>query len=91
MEVGDNGVNGARAQRHANKENNQEHVNVIHQLPNMEGKLVWEKERRLESAMTMFLVQVSCASIKIIIVVPPKELFFFFKFIVFLITRIIII
>jgi len=29
--------------------------------PNMEGKPVWENERRLECAMTMFLVQVSSA------------------------------
>ena len=42
METGESGVNGAHAQRHANKENNQEHANVIHQLQNMEGKLVWE-------------------------------------------------
>lgn len=75
MEIGERGVNGANAQRHANKENNQDHVNVIHQLLNMEGKLVWVNERRLESAMTMFLVQVSCASIEIIIVAPLEELF----------------
>ena len=79
MEIGENGVNGARAQRHANMENNQEHVNVIHQLPNMEGKPVWENERRLECAMTMFLVQVSSALICInTVVAEPNALLFRF-------------
>ena len=73
METGESGVNGAHAQRHANKENNQEHVNVVHQLLDMEGKLVWENERRRESAMTMFPVQVNCASIKIIVIAPLKD------------------
>jgi len=61
METGEGGVRGAHAQRHANKGSNQERVNVIHQHLDTEGKLVWEKKRRLESAMTMFLVQVSCS------------------------------
>ena len=77
MEIGENGVNGARAQRHANMENNQEHVNVIHQLPNMEGKPVWENERRLEYAMTMFLVQVSSALICINTVVAEGNALLF--------------
>ena len=62
MEIGESGANGAHAQRHANKENNPEHANAIHQLQSMEGKLVWENQKRLESAMTMFLVQVTDAS-----------------------------
>jgi len=59
METGESGVNGVHAQRHVNRGSNQEHVNVIHQPLNMEGKLVPENERRLECAMTRFLVQVS--------------------------------
>ena len=35
METGESGVNGAHAQRHANKGSNQERVNVTHQLHNM--------------------------------------------------------
>ena len=63
METGESGANGALALKHANKGSNLEHVNVIHQLHSTVEKLVWENERRLESAMTMFLVQVSCVLI----------------------------
>ena len=80
MEIGESGANGVHAQRHANRGSNQEHVNVIHQLHSTVEKLVWENERRLESAMTMFLVQVSCALVYIIAVVAKGNapLFIFF-------------
>ena len=51
-------MNGAHAQRHANKENNQEHVNVIHQLPNMVERNVTASPRIQESVTTKYHVQV---------------------------------
>ena len=51
-------MNGAHAQRHANKENNQEHVNVIHQLHDMEGRNVMASPRIQESVTTKYHVQV---------------------------------
>ena len=50
METGVRGADGARALKHANKENNQEHVNVIHQLHNMEERNVTERGRKLRFA-----------------------------------------
>ena len=87
METGESGANGAHVQRHANKESNQEHVNVIHQFHSTVEKLVWENARRLESAMTMFLVQVSCALVYILTVVAEGNAPLF-SFIVNLITGI---
>ena len=60
METGVRGANGALALKHASKENNQEHVNVIHQLPHMEGRNVTERERKLRFATKWFRVQVIC-------------------------------
>ena len=59
-ETGESGVNGAHVQRRANKENNQEHVNVIHQLRDMEERNVTERGRKLKFATKWFRVQVRC-------------------------------
>ena len=59
METGVRGVDGALALKHANKENNQEHVNVIHQLPYMEERNVMARQRKHKFVTTMYPVQVS--------------------------------
>ena len=59
METGVRGADGARALKHANKENNQEHVNVIHQLPYMEGRIVMAKQMKHKFVTTMYPLQVS--------------------------------
>ena len=58
METGERGVNGAHAQRHANKGSNQEHVNVIHQLHSMEEINVKASPRIQEFATRKYHVQV---------------------------------
>ena len=60
METGASGADGAHAVKHANRENNQEHVNVIHQLQNMEERNVTERGRKLRFATKWFHVQVRC-------------------------------
>ena len=59
METGVCGADGALALKHANKENNQEHVNVIHQFPYMEETNVMARQRKHKSVTTMYPVQVS--------------------------------
>jgi len=59
-ESGESGASGALALKPANKESNQEHVNVIHQLLNMEGRNVMERGRKLRFATKWFHVQVRC-------------------------------
>ena len=59
MATGENGVSGALVQRVANKENNQEHVNVIHQLRSMEGRNAKAKQTKIKFATRMYPVQVS--------------------------------
>ena len=59
MVAGDNGVSGALVQRVANKENNQEHVNVIHQLHNTVEISVMEKQRKHKFVTRMSPAQVS--------------------------------
>ena len=59
METGDSGVSGALVQRVANKENNQEHVYVIHQLHSMEGRNVMARQRKHKSVTRMSPVQVN--------------------------------
>ena len=59
METGVCGADGARALKHANKENNQEHANVIHQLPYMEEKIVMARQMKHKFVTTMYPVQVS--------------------------------
>ena len=58
MVTGENGVSGALVQRRANKENNQEHVNVIHQLPNMEERNVMASQKIQEFVTRKYYVQV---------------------------------
>ena len=58
METGENGVNGALVLKHANKENNQEHVNVIHQLHNTVERNVMARQRKIKCATKMYPVQV---------------------------------
>ena len=59
METGVLGADGALALKHANKENNQEHVNVIIQLPYMEEKNVMARQMKHKFVTTMYPVQVS--------------------------------
>ena len=59
MEIGERGVNGANAQRHANKENNQEHVNVIHQLHSTVEISVMDRQKKHKFVTIMCLDQVS--------------------------------
>ena len=63
MGTGESGANGAHVQKHANKENNHEHVTVIHQLHNMLEKSVQANDMKFVYAMTMFHVQVNCSFI----------------------------
>ena len=58
METGESGVNGARAQRHANRENNQGSGCVIIQLQDMAGRNVMVHQVKSKSAMKIFHVQV---------------------------------
>ena len=58
MVIGDNGVSGALVQRVANKENNQEHVNVIHQLHDMVERNVKASPRIQEFVTRKYHVQV---------------------------------
>ena len=59
METGASGANGALVQRVANKESNQEHVNVIHQLLSMEERNVMARQWKHKSVIRMSPVQVS--------------------------------
>ena len=58
MVTGDNGVSGALVQRAANKENNQEHVNVIHQLQNMEERIVMARHSKVKCVTITYPAQV---------------------------------
>ena len=60
MATGEYGASGAHVRRLVNRENNQEHVNVIHQLHNMEERNVTERGRKLRFATKWFRVQVRC-------------------------------
>ena len=59
MVTGDNGVSGALVQRVANKESNQENVNVIHQLHSTVEISVMERQKKHKFATRMSHVQVS--------------------------------
>ena len=59
METGENGVNGALVLKHANKENNQEHVNVIHQLHSTVERNVMARQRKHKFVTRMYPAQVS--------------------------------
>ena len=58
METGESGVNGAHAQRHANKGSNQDHANVIHQLQSMVERNVKASPMIQEFATRKYHVQV---------------------------------
>ena len=60
MGTGENGTSGAHVRRRVSRENNQGHVNVIHQLQNMEERNVTERGRKLRFATKWFHVQVRC-------------------------------
>ena len=62
METGENGVLGAHAQRVVNKESNQEHVNVIHQLQSTVEINVMEWHRKVNCVTRRCHVQVSLHS-----------------------------
>ena len=57
--IGDNGVGGALVQRVANKENSQEHVNVIYQLHSTVEITVMDSQRKHKFVTRTFPVQVS--------------------------------
>ena len=59
MATGGSGVSGAHVQRVANKENNQEHVNVIHQLQNMEETNVMATPRKVKFVTRTYPARVS--------------------------------
>ena len=59
MATGGSGVSGALVQRVANKENNQEHVNVIHQLQNMEERNVMATPRKVKFVIRTYPARVS--------------------------------
>ena len=66
METGPYGASGVLVLRHANKDNNQEHVNVFHQLPDMEERNVMARHRRVKFVTTTYPAQVSyeCCQIR---------------------------
>ena len=58
METGPYGASGVLVLRHANKDNNQEHVNVFHQLPDMEERNVTASQKKHKFVTRMCPVQV---------------------------------
>ena len=59
MAAGENGASGAHVQRVVNKENNQEHVNVIHQLHSTVERNVMARQRKIKYATRTSPAQVS--------------------------------
>ena len=59
METGENGAGGALVLRHVNKENNPEHVNVIHQLLSTAGRNAMDHQVKNKFVTRTFPVQVS--------------------------------
>ena len=59
MATGENGASGPHVRRRVNRENNQEHVNVIPHLPNMEERNVMARHRKVKFVTTTYLAQVS--------------------------------
>ena len=59
MEIGASGASGARVQGRVNKENNQEPVNVIHQLHSTVVRNVMESQRKLKNVTKRSPVLVS--------------------------------
>ena len=59
MVTGENGASGAHVQRVVNKVNNQEHVNVIHQLLITVERNVMESHRKHKFVTRMYPAQVS--------------------------------
>ena len=59
MATGESGVSGVHVLSRANKESNQEHVNVIHLLLSTVERIVMESQRKLKYATKKFLAQVS--------------------------------
>ena len=59
MANGENGASGAHVRRRVNRENNQEHVNVIPHLPNKEERNVMARHRKVKFVTTAYLAQVS--------------------------------
>ena len=58
MEIGESGVNGARAVKRVNKENNQENVNATHLPHSIEGRNVKATQVKNKSATKTSSVQV---------------------------------
>ena len=58
-EVGEHGVSGASVARRANKENDRENVNAIHQLHNMEERNAKDIQAKIKSVTKRFHVQVN--------------------------------
>ena len=59
METGENGASGALVLRAANKENNQEHVNVIHQLHSTVERNAMARQRKIRFVTRTYPAQVS--------------------------------
>ena len=66
MATGENGASGAHVQKVVNKENNQEHVNVIRQLQSTVERNARAKQRKVKFATRRSPAQVSyeCGPIK---------------------------
>ena len=58
-EIGEHGVSGASVARRANKENDRENVNAIHQLLNMEEGNAKDIQAKNKSVMKRFHAQVN--------------------------------
>ena len=58
METGESGVDGALVLRHASRESNQGHVNVIRQLLSMEGRNVMARQSKVKFVIRKFPAQV---------------------------------
>ena len=59
MATGASGVDGALVQRRAKRDTNQEHVNVIHQLPNTVGRNAMDRQVKSKFVTGTFPAQVS--------------------------------
>ncbi len=59
MATGASGASGTLVARHANRENNHEHVNVIHLLLNTAGRNAMDRQMKLRYVTKTSLAQVS--------------------------------
>ena len=71
-------MSGALVLKHANKENNQEHVNVIHQLHSTVERNAMARQRKIKYATKMYPVQVRLVLQSLRGVIFKIYIFFFF-------------